>query len=201
MPRKVVRGTGITAYEVTEYATSGEDVAALSEALDRSGSDWNQGLKEGGFFHAAWRHRAKFCEQILSKAGDTIPAEDSPEDFARTILKFIEATKNAINSDDADRAARFAAEAGTEWMRAWMKWGWEPDAIRGTKVAGGEHNAALRTNERHVLLRERRFARMRELAPSIGVDKAAAQCEIEALGNHDAIKKQWNRQRRKAGEK
>lgn len=70
-----------------------------------------------------------------------------------------------------------------------------PDALRGEKVAGGSESAAHATNARHVPMRERRFARMRELVPKVGVDKAAAQCAVEGLGSFDAIKRQWNRHR------
>lgn len=185
MPRKIIRGTGITAREITVYdAKAGEAPPALA---------WNDAVERGGLFGAVSQEALRTCEKILENANAEAAPIDSPEDFAQVIAKHLAYAKNEIQAGDADRAARFAFIAGMEWARATMKWGWEPDALRGEKVAGGEHNAALRTNERHVPLRARRFARMRELVPQIGVDSAAAQCEAEGLGNRDAIKRQWNR--------
>lgn len=191
MPRKVKLGTGITAYEITMY-----DVQ--EEGLPQGSSDWNQSLKEHGYFGTVARQAEQTCELITAKAGAGLPTmEDSPEAFARLIGKLIRATKNEIARSDADRAARFAFRAGTEWARAAMKWAWEDDAFRGEKVAGGERNAAHQTNARHAPPREKRFARMRELVPRMGPDKAAACCEVEGLGTRVAIKRQWNRWQKK----
>ncbi|MFP1645695.1 hypothetical protein [Pontitalea aquivivens] len=68
---------------------------------------------------------------------------------------------------------------------------------RGAKVAGGQMNAAHATNVRHKPLRDARFERMAELVPMMGVDSAAAQCEVEGLGGWTAIKRQWNRHQKK----
>jgi hypothetical protein len=185
MPRKVIRGTGITAREGVEYD------AKAGEAP--SHEHWNAAIEEGGgLFGAVSLQAARSCEHILANATGDI-REDDPEAFAQTIANYIAYAKNEIQVGDADRAARFAFIAGMEWARATMKWAWEPDALRGEKVAGGRHNSAAQTNERHVPQRELRFSRMRELAPSIGADKAAAQCETEGLGTRAAIKRQWNR--------
>jgi hypothetical protein len=189
MTRKFTTGTGITAREHAAIETV-EDARRSAEA-------WNRALKEGGFFGAVTQEAVRTCEHILSQADDDEVLEDSPEAFARLIAKCIRVSKAEIGKGNADQAARYAFIAGIEWARATMKWAWEPDAMRGAKVAGGECNAAHQTNERHAALREKRFARMHELAPQVGVDKAAAQCEIEGLGTRAAIKRQWNRQKKR----
>lgn len=71
------------------------------------------------------------------------------------------------------------------------------DAQRGKKVGEGLKDAAAITNARHSLPRERRFARLRELLPSMKLEPAAYQCESEGLGKAGAIIKQWNRHKKK----
>ncbi|MGB3864777.1 MAG: hypothetical protein WBA29_04000 [Xanthobacteraceae bacterium] len=189
MPRKGISGTGITAREVTLY-----DVQR-GESLPKS--FWEgitESFKKHGHFGMVALEAEEICNQVLANfKGDMAPV-DSPEAFAQIILKHIAIAKDNIgHRDDADYAARHAFEAGVEWARAMMKWQWELDALRGQKVAGGERNAAHQTNRRHDKLREARFARMAELVPGIGVDKAAAQCEVEGLGKRTGIKRQWYR--------
>ena len=71
----------------------------------------------------------------------------------------------------------------------------EADAMRGEKVMSGARSAADAINSRHAEIRQRRLARMAELVPSMGVDRAAAQCELEGIGHWQAVKRQWNRAR------
>lgn len=191
MPRKVRVGAGMTAREVVAYDTRTE-VKEISEKLHRKRS----AIEQRGLFGVASEEAESVCRSILAEFQGE-PAPDSPQDLARPILKFIEAAREAIDRDEADRAARLAFVAGLEWARAVMKWGWEPDALRGEKVAGGERNSAHQTNARHEALRNKRFARMEKLASQIGVDKAAEQCEVEGLGSRAAIKKQWNRHKKR----
>ncbi|WP_018408408.1 hypothetical protein [Methylocystis rosea] len=196
MPRKVDRGTGITAYKVTAYATSPEDASALSETFDKSANAWNRAVKEGGIFHATWLPVIRTCEQILSEAKDAVPIIDTPEDFAQRILQFIAATKEAINSGDADRAARLASIVGVEWATAKLKWGWEADALRGEKVVesakAGGHKAAKWKRPKT----ERVLARMESLMPKMTVSGAAGQCAKEGLGAAAGNRALWYRHRR-----
>lgn len=193
MPRKIIRGTGITAREITVYdANAGE--APPHKA-------WNDAVERGGLFGAVSQEALRTCEKILENTNAEAAPIDSPADFAQVIAKHIAYAKNEIQAGDADRAARFAFIAGMEWARATMKWGWEPDALRGEKVAGGERNAAHRTNARHETLRNERFRIMRARVPVVGVDNAAAECAAELGGKPGTIKQQWNRHNRKGGPK
>lgn len=67
----------------------------------------------------------------------------------------------------------------------------------GLPVKKGQHSAGQQTNAIHAPTRDARFARMSELVPMIGVDKAAAQCEFEGLGGWQGIKQQWNREKKR----
>lgn len=194
MPRKETRGTGITAYEITMHDVREE---GFEKAFDRSADNWNRAIKEGGgIFGAVSQPALRACEQILANAkGEEI--EHSPEEFARLVARYIEIAKARIRDGNADLAARHAWDAGVTWAQARMKWAWEDDALRGEKVAGGMRNRAHATNARHKTLREKRFVIMGRLVPKVGVDKAAAHCEAEGLGPWTAVKKQWNRQRKK----
>lgn len=89
-------------------------------------------------------------------------------------------------------AAGAAVEIGKS-LDALIKKPMETHALRGMKVISGAKRAASANNRLHSSLRTRRYARMIQLVPSIGVDNAAAQCEVEGLGNWSAIKRQWNR--------
>ncbi|WP_136683122.1 hypothetical protein [Falsirhodobacter xinxiangensis] len=125
---------------------------------------------------------------------------------AAELLRFIPAVLAAVMNDENGTpdelgnalqehiatVALYAFTAGRHLQIALGK-EHEPDAIRGEKVAGGLRNLAHSTNRRHEGPRERRFARLRELVPQIGLDKACATCETEGLGKHEAIKRQWNR--------
>jgi hypothetical protein len=185
MPRKVRIGAGMTA---REYATLTE-VREIAEMFDRIGGD----IEQRGLFGVVSSEAESVCRSILAEASSDEKV-DNPQELARPILKFIEAARDAIERGDADRAARWAFVAGMEWGRATMKWAWEPDALRGERVAGGERNAAAETNKRHEPKRDKRLARMRELtASTMRVSKAAAQCEAEGLGPRGAIERQWNR--------
>lgn len=66
-------------------------------------------------------------------------------------------------------------------------------ALTGRPVKRGQRIGAAITNSRHAAMREARLARMRELAPSLGVENAARRCEAEGLGGWQAIRRQWDR--------
>lgn len=66
-------------------------------------------------------------------------------------------------------------------------------ALTGRPVKTGQKTGAAMTNAKHAALREARFERMRQLAPTLGLEKAARQCEAEGLGSWSSIIKQWGR--------
>lgn len=102
--------------------------------------------------------------------------------------------KSSLTSCEAISLCRELMLIGETWAEAKFFVNHAKAAISGEKVAGGQRNSAHATNIRHVELRERRFARIRELIPTLGaVENAARQCEAEGLGRWDAIVRQWNR--------
>lgn len=94
-----------------------------------------------------------------------------------------------------------AEELGKLQERLWWRCGVDPEtkekreslALTGKPVKLGQKDAADRTNRQHAPMRERRFARMRALIPSLGVEGAAHQCEVEGLGRWGTIRRQWDR--------
>lgn len=192
MPRKVTRGTGITAYEHTVY-----DMREVTPELFRG---WNRTIEEGGGIFGAVSLRAlRTCEKILADAADEFPLEDSAEWFARRIVGDINLAKRELEAGNADLAARFAFDAGMQWAKACMKWAWEADAMRGEKNARDTRHGADETSKLHAATRERRLARMHELVQRFSVTSAARQCETEGLGSQEAIRKQWGRWKEKQG--
>lgn len=129
------------------------------------------------------------CERIMES--------ESPEDmkeYARKILILLIHARGAIEEGNAVSAARYAFRAGQESETMRLKFGFEVDAVRGQKVAGGARNSAHATNARHAELRKRRFERMEHhIASGLGVESAAYACEDEGLGGWQGIKKQWDR--------
>lgn len=70
------------------------------------------------------------------------------------------------------------------------------NAARGKKVVEGAKQSAAQRQDENTLLKTRRFNRMSELAPKLGTNEAARRREREGLGSWEAIKKQWNRQKK-----
>lgn len=126
MARKFTVGTGITQKTVSEWETS-EDVRLTSTL-------WNADLSVGGFLGAIAQQAELICRQIMAANPTEWPEADSPEDFARSILGLLTAARQEIAKGDADRAARWAFQAGEQWAMATMKWAWEPAALTGRKV-------------------------------------------------------------------
>lgn len=194
-------GSGFTA-RIVGHLVDWQNQADL-DAATADFRRWKTEKDQLGLFGQVAKGPEARCKEILSAAGlkEGVPPshpldDDTPESLAFEILSGIRTVKEDIDCRDpdiADRIARIAFLAGVRWAQADLKWREEKHAIRGTKVAGGERNSAHKTNAKHEPLRNRRFSRMAELVPEMGVDKAAAQCETEGLGHRDAIKKQWNR--------
>tara|TARA_R100000935_G_scaffold16655_1_gene33015 strand:- start:2311 stop:2547 length:237 start_codon:yes stop_codon:yes gene_type:complete len=67
----------------------------------------------------------------------------------------------------------------------------------GGKVLAAVKSAGSETNRRHANMRSQRQEMMSKLVPIYGVDNAAAHCETQGLGNWEAIKRQWNRQKKR----
>lgn len=135
MPRKVTRGTGITAREVTMFDMTGK-VPGDGALMKASARRWNDMIDEGGgIFGAVSLQASKSAKHILAETsaeGESY-LEDSPRDFAYQIDKFIEAAKHEIENGNADIAARCAFSAGMKWAQATMKWNWEREALVGHK--------------------------------------------------------------------
>jgi hypothetical protein len=197
MPKIVKFGTGITERDMTTWDPSGKtpgDVEAHMEWLNEVG----QSIEQFGLFGADTEIMRRVCNKILEGwPPDSLPEAHTREDYARRILHELKFTDACIEEGAAEHAATSALQVGLFWQEAAMKFRWEDDAIRGEKVAGGAKNSAHLTNARHDALREQRFLRMATLIPTIGIDKAAVQCETEQLGHRDAIKRQWNRHKEK----
>ena len=146
MPHKEKWGTGITAYEVTLYDVQKEGVPR------NWGDGWNWAIKEGGgIFGAKSLSALRTCEDILAKAEPSPSgfAEYGPEDFAKQIVKFIEAAKDAIAGGNADQAANMAFLAGETWARATMKWAWEPATLYGQARLDNLSDARAVKNRHH----------------------------------------------------
>lgn len=179
--------------------TTGDGITKVQWDLPENDDELRSALKaladakfEGNFARAS-EIAARVASRILDESNGVLTAGDSPEFFARSILQGIRVAHSAIADGNADLAAMMAFHAGVAWERARMKWLWEEDAERGQKVAGGSSNSAHETNKRHVVLRKKRFERLAELIPSMGVDNAARQCEGEGLGGWQGIVRQYNR--------
>lgn len=188
------RGEGWEEREVSIPETSEEQ----RDAFKQYAESWNASLAEGGgAFGAVSLPALRICEKTLEDVprvdGRPAPRSGSPQAYALKIVKEIEGAKKRVTAGEADEAARFAWRAGFEFAYAMLKFQWERDSIRGTKVAGGAKNSAHKTNEKHKPKREARFAVMREFISSLGVEGAAHECEARGLGKAETIVRQWNR--------
>ena len=141
---KKIVGSGITKREVISY--SGEDMYAAVEAFVHQ---WNAALSEGGgSFGAVVLNAERACRSILALAGPPPFEADSPEDYARRILRLIEITKGKIARADADEAARMAVQIGRLCTETHLKHLWEDHALRGESNAARLKAAADRENRK-----------------------------------------------------
>lgn len=187
--RTVKRGTGIT-QRLERICESGEDIVQATD-------EWREDVRaHGGEFAAMTADIAERARVILDGTDAPHPEDDSPEYFARMVLKLISIAGGEVEEGNADAAARYAFMAGQLSERARMKHWWEPDADRGQRVAGGARNSAHEQNQRHVALREQRFSEMQRLVPKLGITGAARHLEARGLGSWQAIKRQWERSRK-----
>jgi hypothetical protein len=100
-----------------------------------------------------------------------------------------------------ERLVCMAEDLGAMTERLWWRFGAvhgldrsaEDLGLTGRSVRLGQKVGARMTNAAHSPNRASRFARMAMLTQTLGVEKAARQCEAEGLGNWQAIQRQWNR--------
>jgi hypothetical protein len=193
MARKVIHGQGMTARE---------HVALESPADFRQwAKSWNDAIKEGGgIFGAVSLGAADICQQILAEAADGIPVEDTPEAFARGILRCRHLALVEIQRGNADLAARNAWDAGVRWATARMKWRWENYALGGEKAAKVRAEWAERTNAPRKQIGDKRMKLMEELVlkKRMKVSKAAAECGRGDAKEAENIRQQWYARRRQA---
>lgn len=106
-----------------------------------------------------------------------------------------------LSPDNLSTLVFAAEEMGRLQERMWWRAGTDPgtgerrEALMqtGRAVKRGQKRGAEITNRANEAARKRRFARMAELVPSLGVENAARQCECEGLGGWQGIKRAWYR--------
>lgn len=196
MAKIITMGTGITKRDVVLYDVTGqspEDAAELRK-LDAIGiAKWNSGIKEVGFFGLAHSEISEILRSTIEESGGDVPEIDSPEYFARQILKYIgAASEHIVPGDAADRAARFAFEAGVIWGVSQMKGLWEQDALRGATAHAGRKKAGSETAKKQKQKADVWRTPGLELAkaarqqyPRIGQRKIAEQIEGAVAGAPD----------------
>lgn len=177
------------------------DPKAVEDYFDEWMNTWNTRLADcPHIFEAAQGGYRDFCLQVIEagRPGDE-EISGTLESFARDVVTYFEHANRSISEGDAASAARFAFTAGEKFELMRLKFSFEKDAERGTKVIGGSRNSALERNRGHVTLREKRFSRIRELTAKGGTNlaSAAAQCEVEGLGSQKSILQQWHRAKRR----
>jgi hypothetical protein len=190
MARKI--GTGITAREYTPLS---------DEKLQRRARSWTNSTKKRGGIFGAVSARAVAISEHIRDSSMNVGADlmtDSPEHFARRILKMHRAAQDYIQEGNADLAGRWAWEAGVLWATAKMKWEWEKRALAGKGSHGGSKSGGENTKkELNLPIRKRRMAMMEELVPRIGVTNAAQHCAIDLYDIERAEKKERDELARK----
>lgn len=201
MARKVKVGTGITQYERTDYDVTGKTPGDIEKAISGFLAFNDTLERNGGFFGAETEQARKTCEGIRANYqgefdGTGFP-NDTPEGFARSILRQLDYAARCIADGNADQAARFAFSAGRQWERALMKWRWEDDALRGVKTAkaasaGGAARAGRLGHDT-----EARLDAMAEyIAAGHSIARAAELAARRGLGTGEANKKLWGRHKK-----
>lgn len=154
---------------------------------------WNEDVKAaGGEFGAVSLQAVKICQRTIDDAG-TCAEELKAACSAEEILCSIRRAKYSIESEEADRAARFGWRAGYEFAFAILKWQWEVDALRGEGVPrnsskGGEARSKQYERSRILVLNE--MKRLIENGHSIS--NAAKIAAKNGLGkSHEANRSVW----------
>lgn len=188
MPKKVIRGTGITAHEVTLF-----DPSEAKEPLREWAKSWNRAINEGGGeFGAVSLQALRECKHILANSPPAPYPEDSQEAFAHHVAVSIRRAKKQIEIANADLAARLAFDAGVQWARATMKWAWEDDALRGEKVKKAASEGAGKTNAPKILKGNIQMARMAELlGEDMPIFNAAAKVAEEFGVSTESIRQKY----------
>lgn len=96
---------------------------------------------------------------------------DSAPDFALRMIRFMYEIDQAIQANDARRAARWAVELGQAHALAMAKFMWEPAALRGRKV----RTAARQGHETVHGTPEEKRARWRVMADDFRKERAAGK--------------------------
>lgn len=201
MVQKVKVGTGITQYERTDYDVTGKTPGDTDRVIEGFAAFNDTVKRNGGLFGAETGQARKSCEAIRDAYSSDWDFRgfpiDSPEGFARSILKQLDYAAQCIAEGNTDQAARFAFSAGRQWERALMKWRWEVDALRGVKTvkaagAGGAARAGQLKPDT-----EDRLATMAEyIAAGHSISRAADLTAKRGLGTQEGNKKLWGRHRK-----
>lgn len=121
----------------------------------------------------------------------------TPEREAADLYRQIIEVENALDSGDVGQVFAHTVRLGVAVSRFNLRRLHLKSVTQATKMAGGRRNSAHQTNLQHAPLREVRFEIMKKLVGTIGVDKAAVECQNAGLGNWEAVKAQWNEWKRK----
>lgn len=122
----------------------------------------------------------------------------SDEAFLCRIAKYARSAKGHFIEGNLERLLRAALKLGMQFKELELRRRGLKLAERGNNVAGGAKNAARWVNRRHDKPRALRFDRMQHhLDQGLSIEKAAQACEHEGLGKQGAIKRQWNRHKKK----
>jgi hypothetical protein len=194
MPERVMQGTGLQARLVEQFdpKTDGQEIIEAFRSF--VGPDGE---------------RAKFAEIAAAQDRAVIAPEVAKEiDLWLITYERLNAARNEVLGGDhaaMERLVMLAEDLGKMKERMWWRFGMvhgldrsaEDLGLTGLPVVRGQKSAAARTNALHALPREKRLARMKTLTATLGVEKAARQCEAEGLGGWQAIRRQWDRFRDK----
>lgn len=210
---------------VVKVATTGEEMRAAIRAWDAAlpeaqpGDWWGDALMREN----AERCRAMLAVVGLEDTGKCKADQDALEEkganegssawiAAHWLAEFHGYRQCRARIDAGDRSDRVLTAMGQamhEMGRLQSEMFWRPSidpktgkAREALSLKGRENTLRLKslgemTAAMHGPLREKRFTRMAELIPELGIENAARQCEAEGLGGWQGIKRQWDRFQKK----
>jgi hypothetical protein len=190
MPKRFMQGTGLRARLVVQF-DPGTEGREITEAFRN--------------FVGPDGERAKFAAIAVAQDRDNIAPEVAKEiDLWLLTYERLNAARSEVLAGDygaMERLVMLAEDLGKVKERMWWRFGVvhgldrsaEDLGLTGMPVVLGQKSAAAKTNATHKQLREKRFARMKTLTATLGVEKAARHCEAEGLGGWQAIRRQWDR--------